>query len=349
MIPISSILAEATTQSLLLNSAPAKISFAFLSLETPDESCWCFIQGSVRKVCQRSAIRHRVRPKSLRRCGHSRQQNDSECSGDHTVYRQRPPRLMLCSCSPLSTADCADWTPLPFFRGRIWSLGGRPMQQLRSLPTTQPRARAGSRLQPTPTAALTDQLHHPVPSRLMCHSGSSSLRVGSAPGSSHCGNGCACSGEVSGAKDAVEQAVFVKAASFCRPPGLVCKCHGKEGGAGQETLSAASQEGSLECRAATCPGSREEDNDETAADVVSFQPRFQVQELIFTHRPYQSWLRLSGNFLCKIDRLSVRGTAQPERTILPTLEVLTSSKCCSSGQSSSGEWSSARWCLPARS
>ena len=68
-----------------------------------------------------------------------------------------------------------------------------------------------------------------------------------------------------------------------------------------------------------------------------------------THpHPYQPRLRLSGNFLCRVDWLSVRGTAQPERTVLSILEVLTYSRCCSSGQSSSGERSSARRSLPAR-
>ena len=77
--------------------------------------------------------------------------------------------------------NCADSTPLRFFkvkfRSRIWSLGGRPMHRHRSLPTTLPRTRARPRLQPTPDAAPTDQLHH-------------------LPGSSHCGNGVrVCSGE----------------------------------------------------------------------------------------------------------------------------------------------------------
>ena len=63
-----------------------------------------------------------------------------------------------------------------------------------------------------------------------------------------------CSGEVSGAKDAVEQAVFVKAASFCPPLGLVCK----EGGAGQQILSAASREAwSAALRRALGPGRRQ--------------------------------------------------------------------------------------------
>ena len=52
------------------------------------------------------------------------------------------------------------------------------MHRHRSLPTTLPLARVGSRLQPTPA----DQLHHPVPCRLVCHLGSSSMRVGPPPG-----------------------------------------------------------------------------------------------------------------------------------------------------------------------
>ena len=51
--------------------------------------------------------------------------------------------------------------------------------------------------------------------------------------------------------------------------------------------------------------------------------------------------------LCRVDWLSLRGTAQPELTILPNLEVLTYPSRCSSGQSSSGESSSARQSLPA--
>ena len=141
-------------------------------------------------VCRRRAIRHRVCPKSLRRRGHS----DNRTLLRRRVlkrprrllHHQRPPSAMLCSSSPLSTVDCADWTPLRFikvatgseFSGRNWSLGGRPMHRHRSLPTALCRARAGSRLQPTPAAAPTDQLHHPVPSRLVCRPGSSSLRVG---------------------------------------------------------------------------------------------------------------------------------------------------------------------------
>ena len=35
------------------------------------------------------------------------------------------------------------------------------------------------------------------------------------------------------------------------------------------------------------PWLQEEDNDEIAVDALSFQPRFEMQELIFTHRPYQ--------------------------------------------------------------
>ena len=78
----------------------------------------------------------------------------------------------------------------------------------------------------------------------------------------------------------------------------------------------------MECHAASRLV-QEVDNDEFAVDAVPFQPRFLLQAHIFTHRPYQPRLRLSLNFLCRVDWLSVRGTAQPERTILPILEVLT--------------------------
>ena len=61
---------------------------------------------------------------------------------------------------------------------------------------------------------------------------------------------------------------------------------------------------------------RDSDNNELAADAVPSQPRFLMQELIFTHRPSQLRLRLSWNFLCRIDWL-LRGTARPERTIVP--------------------------------
>ena len=122
--------------------------------------------------------------------------------------RPRPPTAMLCS----SSADCADWTPLRFFKV---ATGSESSGDEFGVLTDDPRARADSRLQPTPAAAPTDQVFHLVLSRLVCHQGSSSLRVGSPPGFFYCGNGCACVLE-----DAVEQAVFVKASSFCRPLGL---------------------------------------------------------------------------------------------------------------------------------
>ena len=61
------------------------------------------------------------------------------------------------------------------------------MHRHRSLPATLPRARVDFRLQPTPAAAPTDQLHHPVPSRLVCHPGSRPMRTGSPPGHNHRG------------------------------------------------------------------------------------------------------------------------------------------------------------------
>ena len=69
-------------------------------------------------------------------------------------------------------------------RGRIWSLGvfQQPLLVHELVLACNP---------PSP-AAPTDQQHHPVTSRLVCCPGSSSLRVGSPPGSSHCGNWCAC-------------------------------------------------------------------------------------------------------------------------------------------------------------
>ena len=76
------------------------------------------------------------------------------------------------------------------------------------------------------------------------------------------------------------------------------------GGAGQQTLSAASQEGSLECRAVTCPGFQEEDNDETVADVVSFQPRFLQSRLALRerHRPARTnhSADLGGSYFFKV-------------------------------------------------
>ena len=66
-------------------------------------------------------------------------------------------------------------------RGRIRDLGGRQMHRHRSLPATLPRARAGSRLQPTSAAALADQPHYPDSSRVVCHSRSDPVRTGSPP------------------------------------------------------------------------------------------------------------------------------------------------------------------------
>ena len=70
-----------------------------------------------------------------------------------------------------------------------------------------------------------------------------------------------------GAKDAVEQLVFVKAACFSRSFGQVCKCHGKGGGVGQQTLSAAANKGIMEFHAASRFWVQEVDNDEIADEV----------------------------------------------------------------------------------
>ena len=77
------------------------------------------------------------------------------------------------------------------FWRRIWNLGRRSMHRHGSLPTTLPLARASPRMQPTPAVASTDQLHHPVPSRLLCRWGSSSVRAGLPPSHPNCGVGSA--------------------------------------------------------------------------------------------------------------------------------------------------------------
>ena len=89
-VPISSIQAEATTQACIKNTAPAKISFAFLSLETSDESCWCFKKGSVGMVCRRSATRLRVRTKVASSLWTFRTTEPSgDCSAPARHFRQR--------------------------------------------------------------------------------------------------------------------------------------------------------------------------------------------------------------------------------------------------------------------
>ena len=96
------------------------------------------------------------------------------------------------------------------------------------------------------------------------------------------------------------------------------------------------------------PWVQEVNNEEIAVDAMPFQLRFLLQELIFRQRPFQPRPCLFGNLLCRVDWLCLRGIAQPERTILPILEVVTYSRCCSGGQSSSGERFSARRSLPAQ-
>ena len=53
------------------------------------------------------------------------------------------------------------------------------MQRHRSLPATLLRARAGLRLQSTPTAAPAEKSHYPDSSRVVCHSRSGPVRTGS--------------------------------------------------------------------------------------------------------------------------------------------------------------------------
>ena len=71
-----------------------------------------------------------------------------------------------------------------------------------SFPTPVPPARVGSRLQPTLAAASTGQLHRRVPSRLVCHPGSSSVRAGPPPGRPNCGVGSALKLVKNGARGA---------------------------------------------------------------------------------------------------------------------------------------------------
>ena len=58
-------------------------------------------------------------------------------------------------------------------------------------------------------------------------------------------------------------------------------------------------------------------SDEPDADVVSFQPRFPLQELIFAHCPYQPPRPIRWNFLTKSDWLSLRRIADTDCVILP--------------------------------
>ena len=170
------------------------------------------------------------------------------------------------------------------------------MHRHRSLSTTLPRARTGSRLQPTSPAAPTDQPHHPVPSRPVCRPGSSSLRCR------------VCSGKVGAAKDAVEQAVLVKV--FV--------------GRSDWCVNTMEKKDELDSRHCLRPHRK-------GAWSAALRRRGVIFRRVFWCRNSSSPVtRISTSCvsLCGVDWLSVRGTAQPERTILPILEVLTYSRSC---------------------
>ena len=177
-----------------------------------------------------------------------------------TTASQHDPVLQL-----VIFLGCANWTTARFFKVVTGPESSRDefgssdddrcvdtgVFQQRYLP-----ARIGVCLQSTPPAAATDQLHHPDSSRLVRRPGSSSMRAGSPSGSPHSGSGSAGVPARSVApKLRSNKAVFIKVTSFSWPLELVGKCLGK-GGAGQQTLSVASQEGSSEYHAATCPAFR---------------------------------------------------------------------------------------------
>ena len=71
--------------------------------------------------------------------------------------------------------------------------------------------------------------------------------------------------------------------------------------------------------------------DEFDADAVPFQPGFCY------HCPYLLQPCLTGNLLCRVDWLSLRGIAGCECAILPILEIANFPRCSSGGQSSPGE------------
>ena len=83
-------------------------------------------------------------------------------------------------------------------------------------------------------------------------------------------------------------------------------------------------------------------NDEFDADVVPFQPAFSAAGAIFAHCPYLPGPCLPGNPLCRVDWLSLGGTAGWECAILPILEMANFSRRSSGGQSSPRERPSAR-------
>ena len=87
----------------------------------------------------------------------------------------------------------------------------------------------------------------------------------------------------------------------------------------------------------TFPGCPLQTTMELDADVVPFQPRVLLHELIFAHCPYLSRPCLTGNLLCRVDWLFLRGIAGCERAVLSIIEVATLPRCSSSRQGSSVE------------
>ena len=115
-------------------------------------------------------------------------------------------------------------------------------------------------------------------------------------------------------------------------------------------------------RAGSPPGRQYHGNGDTRVQVRTVVPEMRPNKLFcrgyklfpFTWTGVQmrwkrrrSWM---ASIFCwpRVNWLTLRGTARPERTFLPILEVLTYSRGSSSRHSSSGERSSARRSLPAR-
>ena len=91
-----------------------------MSLETSDEWCWCFIEGSVGMVvseeCDAAPCAPKVAP-LLWTFRTTEPSCDSECSRNHAVCATTNGLPARCSAPARhSTADCAGWTPLRFFK-----------------------------------------------------------------------------------------------------------------------------------------------------------------------------------------------------------------------------------------
>ena len=223
-------------------------------------------------------------------------------------------------------------------QGRVWNPRRRPLHRHGRLPAALSLARTNLRLQRIATAAQTDQLLHPSSSRLACRPNSRAVRIWTPSVGQGFGTRRVVvpvnsnrvlkpqSGEPFRSRQQVSPAYLARLTNAMeKEEELDGRCFPRPHQPGLWTVPV------------LCP---------LDPSRVAVSAAYSGARTHLYPPPEPAQAQLSGNILSRANWLSLGGTAQPERTILLVLEVLTLSGYRSSGQSNSEHRSSPRWSPP---